>query len=322
MKRLAIQARQALPTPAARTAARTAAAGVLGTRRYLRLKAALARAAGRSVDSPEYARGVWFRHIGEAAARGLPHAPETVCEIGPGETIGAGLAALLSGAERYLAIDGAWAWDTARNLAMFDALAELFRRPGAAPADDRAGPRLEPGRLRRIRESIVRVNRDGSLVRYVVQRRGDPMREFDGTVDMVFSQAVMEHVDEPSLAYERMSRWLAPGGVMSHAIDFRSHLSARDWNGHWVYSDPVWKAIFLGGEPLINRVPCSEHVRSIRSRGFDLAVEKRLRDRSGIARSMLAPRFRDMSAEDLETRGLFVQAVKPGRSGAGGPARR
>ena len=38
----------------------------------------------------------------EAQAQGLPCEPLTVCEIGPGKTIGTGLAALISGADRYI----------------------------------------------------------------------------------------------------------------------------------------------------------------------------------------------------------------------------
>ena len=332
MKRLAVQSRQALPTSAARSMMRAAASRAPAVHRLFRRVRAILKPASLTADLPRYSYGVWLGHLGEAHARGLPRGPGTVCEIGPGATVGAGLAALISGADRYVAIDGAWAWDTERNLTMFDALAELFRRraprdsSGGFPAhvltDERMERCLEPERLRRIRESIVRVNRDGSRIRYIVQKGGDPMRALDGSVDMVFSQAVMEHVGDLSLAYERMSRWLAPGGFMSHEIDFRCHLSARDWNGHWAYSDPVWAVIHLGMEPLINRVPCSEHIRLMRLHGFDPVVERRRRDRSGIARSMLAPRFRDMSAEDLATRGVFVQAVKPRRERGGAKASR
>ena len=222
---------------------------------------------------------------------------------------------------RYIAIDGAWAWDAERNLAIFDDLVELFRQraplgntsvfPAHVLTVDRMERCLEPGRLRRIRESIVRVNQGDSCIRYIVQESGDPMREHDGSMDMIFSHSVMEHVGELSLAYERMSRWLVPGGFMSHHVDFKCHLSARDWNGHWAYSDSVWKLLFLGTQPLINRVPCSEHLRLMRLHGFEVRTEERRHDHSGVAQPMLAPRFRGMNTEDLTTRGVFVQATRP-----------
>ena len=322
---LAVQVRQAALAPVARTVVRTAAMRVLGTHRYLRLKNSVPRAGSRA-DAPSlqlarYCYGVWFRHLTEAHSRGFPDAPRTVCELGPGETIGAGLASLISGAEKYIATDGTWAWDTKRNLAMFEGLVELFRQrtppgntgmfPARVLTADRMERCLEPGRLRRIRESIARVNQGDSCIRYIVQESGDPMREHDGSMDMIFSHSVMEHVGELSPAYERMSRWLAPGGFMSHHIDFKCHLSARDWNGHWAYSDSVWKLLFLGTQPLINRVPCSEHLRLMRLHGFEIRTEERRHDHSGVAQPMLAPRFRGMSTEDLTTRGVFVQAARP-----------
>ena len=69
---------------------------------------------------------------------------------------------------------------------------------------------------------------------------------------------------------------------MSHVIDFRSHRAARDWNGHWAYSDLAWKLIYLGTEPLINRVPCSEHIRLMRLHGFELVTERRRRSVRGL----------------------------------------
>lgn len=320
-----VQLRQVRPQQVARTVVGAPALRVLGGRRYARLSRFVRSRMGlrtvRASDRPSYNCGVWLRHLSEAHAQGLPCEPDTVCEIGPGATIGAGLAALITGAERYVAVDGAWLWDAERNLAMFDALVGLLRRreppaefPSQVLTDERMERALEPPRLRRIRESIARVNREDSCVQYVVQRDGDPMHELDGSVAMAFSQNTMEHIAELSLAYRRMSRWLAPGGFVSHQIDFRCHGAARDWNGHWAYSDPVWALIWLGREPLINRVPCSEHLRLMRLHGFDLVTELRQWDGSGITQNMLASSFQVMSEDDLTTQEIFVQAVPGGVS--------
>ena len=327
MNRSLVQVRQALPMPAIRTLPRYALLRLLGSERYARFRRATRELASqihaqsvRKSERPSYHYGVWLRHVGAAHDQGLPCEPATVCEIGPGATVGAGLAALVSGSNRYIAVDDTWAWDTQKNVEVFDALVAMFRRraprascgefPSRVLTHDRLECALDPTRLRRIRDSIARVNRDDSCIRYIVQKNGDPMHELDGSVDMVFSHAVLEHVGELSLAYERMSRWLVPGGFMSHQIDFRSHRSARDWNGHWAYSDLVWKLIYLGTEPLINRLPCSEHIRLMRLHGFELVTERRRQDESRITRSMLAPRFRDMNANDLTTSGVFIQATR------------
>ena len=75
------------------------------------------------------------------------------------------------------------------------AAADQDRRPPSSAAqvltDERMERALEPLRLRRIRESIARVNREDSCVQYVVQRDGDPMHELDGSVAMIFSQNLL-----------------------------------------------------------------------------------------------------------------------------------
>ena len=43
------------------------------------------------------------------------------------------------------------------------------------------------------------------------------------SLDLIFSQAVLEHVDGLEETYEAMSVWLKPGGYAFHVIDFTAH---------------------------------------------------------------------------------------------------
>jgi hypothetical protein len=53
--------------------------------------------------------------------------PESVAEFGPGDSLGVGLAALLSGSNRYSALDVHRDGSTERTLRIFDELVALFR---------------------------------------------------------------------------------------------------------------------------------------------------------------------------------------------------
>ena len=57
-------------------------------------------------SSARYCYSVWLRHLVMAYDSGLlQRPPATVAELGPGDSIGIGLAALLSGARKYHALD-------------------------------------------------------------------------------------------------------------------------------------------------------------------------------------------------------------------------
>ena len=100
---------------------------------------------------------------------------------------------------------------------------------------------------------------------------------------------------------------------MSHHIDFRSLGLTKRWNGQWEYPEVVWKVI-VGKRPyLINRQPCTTHISLMIARGFDITCELRQR-MEGIPREKLAPRWQDISDDDLVTPWAFIQAQLRERS--------
>ena len=292
------------------------------------------KARGGPTDSARYCYSVWLRHLVQAHESGLSTEPRVVAELGPGHTLGTGIAALISGGREYYALDVVDYGVHARNITIFDELTDLFARrarvpdqaefPNARPllhsydfpshvlTDERLDIALDSGRLEAIREIIARSRPehegDVSLSHIVPWDSPDVIRE--SSVDMIFSQAVLEHVVDLGATYQALSRWLKPNGFMSHEIDFKSHRTARQWNGHWAYSDFTWRLI-TGKRPfLLNRHPHSTHINAIEKYGFEVVCETRDRDTSRIKRERLAPRFRALSDDDLTTSGVFIQAVK------------
>ena len=74
---------------------------------------------------------------------GAPTDPGVVAEIGPGASIGAGLAALLAGAETYYGFDIKAYHHGERTLAVFDALVGLLSERAPVP-DERELPNIKP----------------------------------------------------------------------------------------------------------------------------------------------------------------------------------
>jgi hypothetical protein len=253
-----------------------------------------------------------------------------VAELGPGDSIGIGVAALLCGAEKYYALDLVRYSDLRRTLAMFDELVRLYatREPvpggGEFPAlkpvlDSDAFPRqilddatlraaLDPDRVARIRAAISHVGHTPTMIIYHAPWN-DPAVIQPGSVDFIFSQAVLEHVDDLDGVYAAMCRWLASAGLMSHQIDFQCHHKADTWNGHWTYSDLAWKVVVGRRAFLLNRAPHSRHLAILKKSGFDIVMDRPIRSTSVLQRRQLAPRFRDLSEDDLTTSGAYVLAA-------------
>jgi hypothetical protein len=292
----------------------------------------------RGTNSARYCYSVWLRHLVMAHENKLVETtspvPAVVAELGPGDSLGIGLAALLSGASRYIALDLVPYADPARNLAVLEELVALMRARAPIPdanelpsvkpylpsyefprrllSDEHLARMLAPDRVASIRGALAEADAHGGMVSYRAPWYDAAVVERD-TIDMLYSQAVLEHVDDLDTAYAAMASWLKPGGFASHEIAFTAHQLTPEWNGHWTISDPVWKVI-RGRRPyLLNREPASTHVRLLGGSGLQIVNEVRVQMRSDVARSRLARRYRDMSDDDLTTQAMFVQATKPAR---------
>ena len=94
-------------------------------------------------NSARYCYSAWLRHLVTIAGAVPELRPRVVAELGPGDSIGLGLAALLSGADRYVALDVLAHTNVGVNLPILDELVALFRDRADIPADDEF-PELYP----------------------------------------------------------------------------------------------------------------------------------------------------------------------------------
>src|SRR5580704_9110290 len=282
-------------------------------------------------DSARYCYSVFLRHLRMAQKNGLDTYPKTVAELGPGDSIGIGLAALISGCDQYCAFDVVEHANIDRNIAIFEELVTLFRNKTPIPGDEEwpdVDPRLEDyrfpseilddrrlktaletSRIEKIRHSIRNLRQNNSIILYKA-----PWHEVDvvkkESVDMIYSQAVLEHVDDLRKAYAAMHSWLKPSGYVSHAIDFKCHGTAAEWNGHWRYSDFLWTLV-RGKRPyLLNREAHSTHIKLMTDAGFKVIWDDKTTSESKYGINQLAPKFRCISKQDLVTSKAFIQGVK------------
>jgi len=179
---------------------------------------------------------------------GLDTSPKVIAELGPGSSLGVGIAGLLSGANTYYSLDVLQSANIESNLKVFEDLVQLFQRRsdipdnnefvGARPQlksysfphhilrEDRLAECLRSDRIDEIKKAIGDIdskkkNSGPISIRYFVPW-DSPEVISEQSVDFIYSQAVLEHVANLPIAYEAMSLWLKKDGIMSHRIDFRS----------------------------------------------------------------------------------------------------
>jgi hypothetical protein len=285
-----------------------------------------------TAEAARYCYAIWLRHLVAVSEEGLDADPHTIAELGPGNSLGPGLTAMLCGANRLFAFDVVDYSDVARNLAVFDQLVELIEHRASIPDDDeipslwptlksygfphhiltpeRLGQSLRPERLEAIRAALRGDGLQGDIeIRYYCPWYDNTVIQ-KGTVDMVYSQFVLEHVDQLESTYSALALWLKPGGYCSHTIDFASHNLTEQWNGHWRFRDLTWRLI-RGRKPyLLNRAPCATHLGLLAKNGLEAVSVNRKRQASRLVRENLAPRFRTISEDDLTTRVVHIIAQK------------
>jgi len=281
-------------------------------------------------DSALYCYEVWMKHLTMLHAHGMERMPRVLAELGPGDSLGIGLAALLSGVERYFALDAVRYSDTKKNLPILDELVRLLGRRAGRPSagwpdydryldgglfpshilsESLLGESLSPERVVRIRASLLDADAGDSMIVYTAPWSDERVVE-RGTVDAVISHAVLEHVTDPDAAYRALARWLRPGGMMSHQIDLTSHGITREWNGHWAVTEALWRAALGRRTYLLNRLPCSVHIDLMKRHGFEIVHLMKKQRGPGIDRSRLSRRWRGLTDEDLACSDLFVIARK------------
>lgn len=270
-------------------------------------------------NSAIYCYSVWMKHLSMLAENKMDTDLKVVAELGPGDSIGTGLAALLSGVEEYFALDVVDFTNHSRDIEIFEELIKLFNSK-AEPANGvkfpshiltevRLEKALDNDRIARIRNSLLSRNNNDMIRKFIPWKHIEVTQK--NSVDFIYSHAVMEHVEDIAETYRHMSLWLKPGRVISHQIDYWSHDTAEKWNGHWTYSEKMWKIIKGNYSSLfINRHPHSDHIYEMNKNGFEILSEKKSISDSGLSKKELASKFKGITDEDLVTSSVLVQAIK------------
>lgn len=297
-----------------------------GIKRFLKLERNSIGTGGS--DDSRYCYTFLLRHLYYLNMNyGVNKLPDSILEIGPGDSIGSGILALLMGVNNYAAIDAVEHSNNERNLRILNDLYLLLLNTEYIP-DNKEFPEVFPYLddykfpefikmnlpskeeigLRKTEIEKALYNQSDLIKINYISNWNIKELHLNEEFGLIYSQAVMEHIEDINSTYLFFYNWLKAGGYISHTIDYRSHGESDKWNGHWEINDILWKIILKGYGYCINRKPHSYHINIVKKYFKDLKVMVKY-DESGIKRTNKR-KYSDFADEDFIISTSFIQGVK------------
>lgn len=244
-----------------------------------------------AMDDAGYACSVFESHVRASGLHG-ELAGRRILELGPGDSVATAVIASAHGARAVLVDAGRFAQAAPASYAGL--VAHLRERGLEAP---------DISRCRDLDELLAACG-----ARYLTGGLRSLQGIESSSVDLIFSQAVLEHVrrNEFLQTQRECARILSAGGVCSHRVDLRDHLDGRLNNLR--FPERVWEsAFFVNSGFYTNRIQFDAMLAMFEQAGFAVHVsEVRRWESLPIARAKLAAAFRGIPDRTLSVCGFDV----------------
>jgi SAM-dependent methyltransferase len=244
------------------------------------------------MDASCYAIDVFNSHVERTGLTGKLSG-KTILELGPGDSIATAIIASAHGARAILVDTGAY---VRTDISPYLELQRLLSEKEGLLFTDLTG-------CRTVRDILSICG-----VKYLTKGLMDLTQIESGAVDLVFSQAVLEHIrlGEFLETMKQCRRILRPGGVCSHRVDLRDHLGGALNNLR--FSESVWESSFFANAGFYtNRIQYGPMLQLFSEAGFEVEVKEITRwDSLPTSRKKLAREFRGISDDELCVSGFDV----------------
>lgn len=256
------------------------------------------------MDEPQYVYDVFLAHSTRA---GIPARERgfTSLELGPGDSLCSALVArALGGGRTYLVDVGRFARE---DMSLYREMGRFLSAQGFDVPD-----------LSRV-ESVDEMLRLCNAI-YLTDGLRSLAAIPSGSVDFVFSHAVLEHVRRADFlaTQQQIRRVLHPEGACSHHVDLRDHLGGGLNNLR--FSETLWESQFMASSGFYtNRIRYAEMLQLFTEAGFEPEPIARNRwDRLPLPVSKMDRAFHQCGEEDLTVFGFDVILRPRGGTSASG----
>lgn len=209
------------------------------------------------MDDASYALSVFESHVRRAGLTMQALNGKVMLEMGPGDSVATAIIAHTLGARAILVDAGAFA--SSKPL-RYEPLCAALRVRGLAP--------IEVSQFGSIGEVL-----DACGAVYLTRGANSWESLASESVDLVFSQAVLEHVRLREFDYvqEQCFRVMRSGGVASHTVDLKDHLGGALDNLR--FSRKIWESeSFVRSGFYTNRLRMARMLDMFTKAGFDADV--------------------------------------------------
>jgi len=244
------------------------------------------------MDSADYAFGVFDAHLSKASLDKHALQGKTILEIGPGDSIATAIIAHAYGARALLMDAGRFARDDVSSY-----------QPLCAQLASRGLP---------IPDIFSACSIDDILKFCCSEYRTQGLSSWssipDESVDLVFSQAVLEHIRKHEFLplQHECHRVMKSGAVASHRVDLRDHLGGALNNLR--FSESLWESDFFTRSGFYtNRIQLNEMLTMFATAGFEADVlDVRRWKAVPTPRRKMDSAFANMPEEELNVSGFDV----------------
>jgi SAM-dependent methyltransferase len=243
------------------------------------------------MEQGSYALHVFNEHVSRAGKQVMLQG-KTILELGPGDSIATALVAASYGAKAILVDAGPFAMT---DIEGYHKLAQDLEHAGVSPPDISTAETLD---------EIL----DACNAVYLTEGLHSFSSIEAGTIDLIYSQAVLEHVRKHEFqdTMRECFRVLTPAGIASHRVDLKDHLGGSLNNLR--FSERIWESeFFVSSGFYTNRIRYPKMITICKQVGFDVEVcDVRRWDDLPLKKQSLSKEFSYYSNEELIVTGFDI----------------
>lgn len=200
----------------------------------------------------------WLKHLHHYTHGRIDIKDKVILELGPGADLGVGLLLLSQGAKQYYAFD--------KNYLIKNTPLEFYKQLFSVIKDH---PRLHTDISTLQKELELTLHKKNNRLNYIVEKNFNIDNISITPIDIIFSQAALEHIDNLPETLHGLNKYTKTGTIFLGEIDLQTHtrwIREHDPLNIYRFADSFYNLCHFSGSP--NRLRPYEYKKILRNAGW------------------------------------------------------